>query len=89
MSSTRSRRKLVGKACANAEMIDRLRRVKAQPIDQKIINVIVGNKPLNAKEVTALEQQINAMLANAERVGRTVRDLEQVPSLIQSGSVLL
>lgn len=77
------------KTAANAHVIDRLRHLKAQPIDPKLLKVIVGTKALTAKEASAIEQQITALLADAERVGRTVRDLEQMPSLIQRGSVLL
>jgi hypothetical protein len=87
---TSSRKKPAAKAnVANAHLIDRLRHIKAQPIDLKVLAAIVGKRTLTAKEATEMEKQINALLAAAERVQRTRRDLEQMPSLIQRGSVLL
>jgi len=87
---TPSPKKRAAKAqIANAHVIDRLRHLKAQPIDPKLLKVIVGTRTLTAKDASDIEQQIAALLSDAERVGRTVRDLEQMPSLIQRGSVLL
>ncbi len=90
MSSTRLPNRRAAKAkIANEHVIDRLRHLKAQPIDPKILKAIVGTRALKAKEATEMIKQIQAMVADSERVKRTLHDLEQVPSLVQRGSVLL
>jgi len=87
---TPSPKKRAAKAqIANANLLNRLRHVKAQSIDPKLFKVIVGDTPLSAKEATMIEQQINDLLSDVQRVSDMRRELEQVPSLIVSGSVLL
>jgi len=87
---TRSLKKRAAKAhVANANLLDRLRRLKAQPIDPKLLKVIVGDTPLSAKEATMIWKQINDLMSDFQRVTEMRHELEQVPSLIVTGSVLL
>lgn len=87
MSSTRSPKKRAAKA--NTRLVDRLCRIEARPIDPKLLKVIVGSKPLSAKEATVIEKQIRDLVSEVRRVEQMRRDLAQVPSLVRSGSVLL
>jgi hypothetical protein len=87
-SSIRSRRRPGAKA-RNIKLIDRLRRVKTQPIDPKLVEAIVDKRALTPKEAAQIERQIQALLAEAEQVTRTRADLAQVPALPRRGSVLL
>ena len=83
---TPSRRKPAAKD--NAHLLQRLRHIKAQPIDPNLLKVIVGKRALTSKEATQVEAQIQAMLAEADRVKRTRAELEQIPSLVQPGVLL-
>lgn len=88
-SSTRLRSRPGARAHVNNPLIDRLRHVKAQPIDPKLVEVIVGKRALTPKEAAQIEKQIQALLAEAERVTRTRSDLAQAPALPRRGSMLL
>ncbi len=67
----------------------RLRKVKAQPIDPKLLAIVIGRRALNAKEAQQIEKQIADLAAEAERVSRTRQALAQIPSLVVRGSGLL
>jgi len=58
--------------------------VKAQPIDPKLLAVVVGKQTLKPKEITDVGKQIQAMLAEAERVTRTRAELSQIPSQVET-----
>ncbi len=67
----------------------RLRKIKAQPIDPKLLAIVSGRRALNAKEAQQIEKQIADLAAEAGRVSRTRQALAQIPSLVVRGSGLL
>ena len=66
-SSTRSPKKPAARV--NATLLRRLLRIKAQPIDQKLVEAASRMKPLTPREIAQVVEMSNALRAEAQADG--------------------